>query len=233
MTTLISGLVALATILYLTLGSNLGAYVQWHSFILVVGGTAALFLLTTPQSILFQVGSSIFGALKPDRKFSFLQDELQQLMKTRTLSQPSQNELVQYATDLWLKGVDSDLFIALISERKVELDSKLSSVTQALKNLAKYPPALGMCGTVIGMIGLFSVLDSSKDNIGTSLSAAMTATFLGLFLSNFLLSPLADRLHIKQIQQNRLYENIYEVLLLINRDEPSVLIQEEINDRSA
>jgi|GEM_PF-5680472 len=132
MTTLISGLVALATILYLTLGSNLGAYVQWHSFILVVGGTAALFLLTTPQSILFQVGSSIFGALKPDRKFSFLQDELQQLMKTRTLSQPSQNELVQYATDLWLKGVDSDLFIALISERKVELDSKLSSVTQAL-----------------------------------------------------------------------------------------------------
>jgi len=83
------------------------------------------------------------------------------------------------------------------------------------------------------MIGLFSVLDSSKDNIGTSLSAAMTATFLGLFLSNFLLSPLADRLHIKQIQQNRLYENVYEVLLLINRDEPSVLIQEEINDRSA
>lgn len=215
------------------MGGNFETYLQWHSIILVICGTAALFFVTTPQSILKELVRALVALLKPDGQFSTVSVELQELMKTRSLSKASGNELIQYASDLWTKGVEPDLFIVLLSERKVQQDAKMAGVTQAFKNLAKYPPALGMCGTVMGMISLFSALDSKKDNIGISLSVAMTATFLGLFLSNFFLSPLADRLHIKQMQQARLYENIYEVLLLINRDEPAVLIQEEINDRAA
>ncbi|MGZ5279538.1 MAG: MotA/TolQ/ExbB proton channel family protein, partial [Pseudobdellovibrionaceae bacterium] len=95
------------------------------------------------------------------------------------------------------------------------------------------PPALGMIGTVMGMVTLFSSLDQNKSQIGSHLSMAMTATFFGLIVSNLILSPLADRVHVHQVYQHRVYASIYEILLLINRNEPESIVMDEVTHRAA
>jgi chemotaxis protein MotA len=85
----------------------------------------------------------------------------------------------------------------------------------------------------MGMISLFSALDENRSNIGSALSIAMTATFFGLVLANVFISPLADRLHVRQVHMHRTLENMYELLLLINQGEPTALIKEELNERAA
>jgi flagellar motor component MotA len=102
--------------------------------------------------------------------------------------------LIAYASDLWSQGIEPDLFIVLLSQKRNEILSRGLDAIQALKNLSKYPPALGMTGTVMGIVNVFYALDQNKDSIGLNLSMAMTATFLGLILANVLISPLADRL---------------------------------------
>lgn len=234
MSSLVVGIAMLATVLGLSLGKDtLDLYLQAHSILIVVGGSLAIFALATPNSVLRSIGRSLKLLIQREETFSRYQEALAQLQKDRQLKNHTQNALISYASELWSQGVDANLFVVLLSQKKKELELQTTDAVQALKNLAKYPPALGMVGTVMGMVALFSKLDSNKDNIGSNLAMAMTATFFGLVLSNAVIAPLADRLHVRHVKQQRLYENIYEILLLINQNQPASLVREEMLLRAA
>lgn len=234
MKTLVIGFILFAAVIRLS-ASNLSAatFLQWHSLILVVGGTVAILLLSTSSGVLTSLAKSFMAFRKGDEEFDHYRDDLTALSQNKKKTFHSENELIQYAADLWQSGIEPDLFIILLSQKRKEVDSKGLDSVQAMKNLSKYPPALGMIGTVIGMISLFSKLDENKANIGANLSLAMTATFFGLLLTNGLISPLADRMHVKQINEQRTLDAIYEILLLINRGEPTALITEEMDERAS
>lgn len=207
-------------------------FLQEHSMLLVIGGTGLIFLFSTPPSVIKAVFKSI-RHLRIDEKLGDYEPEFLSLSKTRSLPHRSRNALIAYSQDLWDQGVDADLFVVLLSQRRMELENETLDAVQALKNLAKYPPAMGMIGTVMAMILLFSQLDQKKSDIGANLALAMTATFFGLILSNALISPLADRLQVRHVYLRRLYANIYQLLLLINQGEPPALINGELDERVA
>ena len=234
MKTLVAGFLLFSFVIALS-ASNLSAitFLQWHSLILVIGGTIAILLLSTSSGVLVSLAKSLGSMSKGEENFDHFREDLTALSLNRKKSSKSKSELIQYAADLWTSGIESDLFIVLLSQKRKEVDSKCLDAVQAMKNLAKYPPALGMIGTVVGMISLFSKLDENKANIGANLSLAMTATFFGLLLTNGLISPLADRMHVKQINEQRTLDAIYEILLLINRGEPTALITEEMDERAS
>jgi chemotaxis protein MotA len=103
-----------------------------------------------------------------------------------------------------------------------------------MRNLSKYPPSLGMIGTVIGLVTLFSNLTpENQKNVGPSLALAMTATFYGLLLANGLLMPLADRLYVRHLAQVQLDEQVYRILILIHRNEAEAMISEEVHSIAA
>lgn len=231
---LVVGFISIFAVLILSVGAdNFQFYLQPHSILIVMGGTAALLVLASPVLVLSSLGRSLARLAMAPTGFANFKGEIEQLGKTRSLSVKSKNPLINYAAELWDQGIDPDLFIVLLSQKKNELLSEQTDAVQSLKNLAKYPPALGMAGTVMGMIGLFSNLDSKSESIGADLAMAMTATFFGLILSNALISPLADRLQVQQVRDQRVYQAIYELLLLINGGEPQSLVEDEVNSRAA
>ena len=73
-------------------------------------------------------------------------------------------------------------------------------------------------------------IDSNKDQVGANIALAMTATFFGLFLTNVLIGPLADRVQIRFVNRKRMFNYIYKILLLINQDEPMALVTSEIQE---
>jgi chemotaxis protein MotA len=230
----LSGFTAIVSVLVLAIGpENFQFYLQPHSILIVIGGTGALLIFATPGTVLRSLSRSIVRLFGEAQPFAYYKSEINELAKTRRLSGRSKNPLLNYAAELWEQGLDPDLFIVLLSQRKNELLSEQTDAVQSLKNLAKYPPALGMAGTVMGMIALFSSLDSKPDRIGGELALAMTATFFGLILSNALIAPLADRLQVQQVRDQRLYQALYEVILLINGGEPIALVTDEVNQRAA
>jgi chemotaxis protein MotA len=233
MNNLFFGFVAIFAVLFASLQGNASSYVQLHSFLIVVVGTVAILFFSTPGNVLKSLWRNLLQLTKKDDSVALYSEDIFKLSQSRDTKLANTHKLVSYGQELWQQGVDPDLFIVLLSQKRRELEAKTTDAVQALKNLAKYPPTLGMTGTVMGMISLFSTLDSNKSNIGQALSTAMTATFLGLILANLLIAPLADRLQVKQVNQQRLLENIYELMLLINQGEPSTLIKEELNDRAA
>lgn len=227
------GLVGILTVIALSLESGLSIYLQKHSIILVIGGTLFVYFFSTPDKVVRLTLRSIRMLADKEKKLSDYNDELAELVKNRSLSQVSDNPIINYAVELWEKGIEPNLFVVLVSQKRNELETETIDAVQAVKNLSKYPPALGMIGTVMGMIAMFSKIDSNKGSIGSDIALAMTATFFGLLVANALVSPLADRLQVRYVSQKRLYSHLYQILLLINQDEPAPLIEYEMEERAA
>ena len=221
-------------LLFSTPLSSWGTYVNTHSLFIVLGGTIAITGMALPWSILKMLGRMIQEVFHKEDELGSHECELEELSTQRRLNSPSKNPLINYATELWDNGTSQEMFVVLISQRREALDSQRSEAVQGLKNLSKYPPALGMTGTVMGLVVLFSNLGSdNKDSLGPALGMAMTATFFGLIIANAVLMPLADRLHVQHMKWRAHNQSIYELLLLVNRKEPLTLIQGEVKDRVA
>ena len=233
--TLLLGFTGMLTVLALSLEGSLDVYMQYHSILIVVGGTVAIVFFSVPgrgiKNILIGIRELIYSS--SHQTIESFRKDIVELSKTKALLKGSGHPLINYAAQLWEMGIDDDLFVALLSQKRNDLIAEKSDAVHALKNLAKYPPALGMMGTVMGMVALFKNLDNQQAGVGESLALAMTATFFGLFVANAFLNPLADRLHVHQVRYKRLCLNLYELLLLVNGDEPVDLIEDEVSSRAS
>ncbi|QTD56491.1 MotA/TolQ/ExbB proton channel family protein [Parasphingorhabdus cellanae] len=58
--------------------------------------------------------------------------------------------------------------------------------------VADVAPAIGMVGTIIGLVRLFSDLDNST-NLGSAMALALLTTLYGLLLSNVVAAPISHR----------------------------------------
>lgn len=235
MFTLPLGFFAMSLVIYLSIEHDKWMmYLNMHAIIIVVFGTLGILAFATPMSGLkglFKAFVALFGR---DAVLGDYTDEFAQLARSRRLATKSKNELINYAAELWERGVEPDLFIVLSSQKRQEIEEMENDAIQTLKNLAKYPPALGMTGTVIGLVALFSGL--SEDDVaglGPALALAMTATFFGLILANGVVQPLSDRMAVRYIQKRRLYKNIFQILTLINQNEAAAIVEEEVASRAA
>lgn len=228
------GFIATALIFLFSMGiENLPLYFNLHSALLVGGGTISILLFSNPFSVIRRLGRDVIQLFYPVSNFDDVKEDLKRLASDKSVQLQTEDELIVYAQDLWSQGSNTELFIVLLSQKKQELEQKQVDAIQALKNLSKYPPALGMAGTVMGIVTLFQTLEAKGAKMGPALAMAMTATFFGLAIANAIIMPLADRLQLKQISEKTYLKNIYQVLLLINNEEASLLVEDEVGSRAA
>lgn len=101
---------------------------------------------------------------------------------------------------------------------------------ELLKTIAKYPPAFGMIGTVIGLIGLLNTLKSDNQGmnnmIGPTMAIALLTTLYGLILSNYFFVPLSDNLFHRLYQDANLRRMIIEGVALIQKKSDPIYVRE-------
>lgn len=229
------GLVLFFIVLILSAGDvKVADYMNMHAVLIVFGGSAAVLFIGTATPIIKALWHNVKAMFKKRASLSDVREELLKLAVNRAALTDSKDPLIKYSISLWERGVDPNTFQALLSQYRDQLEGEDHEAIGALHNLNKYPPALGMMGTVMGMISLFSHLGSSdKSALGPSLATAMTATFYGLLASNAVLSPLADRMTLEAMHRKKYFNAVYEMITLINRREPMNLIEEELTNREA
>ena len=72
----------------------------------------------------------------------------------------------------------------------VQRHSKCAGI---LRKAAEYAPAMGLIGTLIGLVQMLGSLDDPS-TIGPSMAVALLTTFYGAVLANMVFSPLASKL---------------------------------------
>jgi len=73
-------------------------------------------------------------------------------------------------------------------------------------------PGIGICAAVLGIIITMGVIDKGAGAVGYKVSAALTGTFMGVWLSYGFISPLSARVHTVHEKEITYYKILAEAL---------------------
>ena len=182
-------------------GGDVMLFVNVPSVLIVVGGT---FMVTLMQVSLgdflgsFSIGMKAFFYKTDDPKK--LIDEAVELAdiarKNGLLALEGQeigNQFLKQGINLCVDGHDPVLVNKLLT-KDIDLTIKRHEVGQAMfKNMATMAPAMGMIGTLVGLVQMLANM-SDPASIGPAMAVALLTTLYGAVIANAFASPMAEKL---------------------------------------
>lgn len=225
---------ALIAIGVLVAGSGLRA-INPVSMLIVLGGTFGATLVhyswydlkhswASFQKILFT------SDYHPRERISYIV-ELAQSVRNQgllVLEQESQNahdSFLRMALELTVDGQQAaDIKRILETEMRASQDKAARGAT-VFQTMGTYSPALGLIGTIIGMMEMLTAL-SDPATVGPAMATALTTTLYGAIFSNLVFLPIAGKLR-NTIEEELLVKAItVEGILAVGRQEnPSIVEQ--------
>jgi len=112
----------------------------------------------------------------------------------------------------------------------IEIDSlsnRHAAGKDVLEALGGFSPAMGMIGTLIGLVAMLNNLDDPS-GIGVGMAIALLTTFYGAVLANTIFLPLARKLETRAKQEASVRELMIEGILSIQAGDKPALVKEKL-----
>lgn len=214
-------------------GISVTYFLQPTGAFIVVGGTVGVMLVTTPRGSLLHslrrardlmsceevdreaLVDEIISYARAARRGGFLAVETM----ARQAPHPFLAQAVEIALDI---GNRAELQNVLenelrLRERQGEADAKVLEVAGG------YAPAIGIIGTVVGLIEVLRHF-ANLQSVGLGVGTAFVSTIYGLALANLLLLPAGHRIRARAAENFEVQELIIEgVLAVADNVHPSLI----------
>jgi len=224
---LFGGLAVISSAIFL--GGSVSTFINIPSLVVVVGGT---FMVTLCQISLSQFLGSFKVTLRAFMHKSIAPEAL--IEEAITLADVARKEgilaleghdiqdpFLDSGVKLCIDGHSIDVVQKMLSKDiNLELQRQNTGVMM-FKSIAEAAPAMGMIGTLIGLVQMLSNMDDPK-SIGPAMAVALLTTLYGAIIANAVALPIAAKL--KAISSE---ERLNKLLVL----ESVSGIQEGINPR--
>lgn len=197
-------------------GDGFNLFGHSRSFLFVVGGTLGVLLFQFDLQTFFRTAILTFQTLiaSPTKHTSQAMQELDDaiveggslldLREADEINGELLNDIVHMVRQqLFLEEIED-----FVASRVATLFLDRQQAVAMLNKGAKIAPALGLLGTVIGLIEMLKSLDDPA-GIGPAMSLALMTTAFGSILGSLVFTPLAGRLE----HQNRMYVETHKQLM--------------------
>lgn len=143
-------------------------------------------------------------------------------------AQTNKNDLVRKGLALVVDGIETEVIKDILA-RETELQEEIyESSAKIFESLGGTFPAMGVCGTVMGMLNILKDL-SDPLALGPKIAGAFIATFYGISFANLVWLPFANKIKVKAARETMINEIIIEGLLSIQAGENPRIIKEKLN----
>lgn len=109
-------------------------------------------------------------------------------------------------------------------ERDLQIE-RLEEAHKIFKALGEAAPGMGMVGTLIGLVSMFSHMDDPK-KIGPGMAIALLTTLYGAVISNLVALPISDKLSNRAGEEATNRSLIIDGLIMIKQNQSSSLIKD-------
>ncbi len=206
----------------IVLGGSVAAFVDAPSLVLVVGGT----LLVTLMKFSFrQFSNATKVAIKA---FIYRVPEPEDLItKSIELANSARasgllaleeadvpDEFFKKALNLVVDGHDPEV-VRSILVKDLELTLKRHRDGQAIfKAIGDAAPAMGMIGTLIGLVQMLGAMSDPKQ-IAPAMAIALLTTLYGAMIANLIAIPIADKLSLRSTEERLAKSLIIDAVMSI------------------
>lgn len=220
-------------IISIFLGGSLSAFVNAPGIAVVLGGTVAATLIMQRLSVVigaFKVGLNVLTDkyVSPEQIIQTVVDLAQKARKEGLLSLEKVNvgnSFLQKGLKMLIDGMEPDDVISVLRTELVYLKQRHKRGQKVFKFMASTSPAMGMVGTLIGLVQMLMTLDDPSA-IGPAMAVALLTTFYGAVLAFLFFGPMASKLENRTAEESaRLEMIICAIPGLANGDNPRILEQ--------
>lgn len=225
------GLVATAILM----GSGIGLFISIPSAMIVIGGTLGTTMINYPLKEVIGVMSVVKNAFfnkasSADGLISTFLEFARKARKEGILSlegdiKELDDEFLQKGIQLSIDGLDPQAISELLETEMDFIRSRHQLGAEVFTTMGTYAPAMGMIGTLIGLVQMLQSMDDPS-SIGPAMAVALLTTFYGSVMANILCMPIAGKLRTRSKEEMLMKELIIEgVISLANGDNPRSLEQ--------
>lgn len=227
------GLVLLA----IFLGGDLLTFLDFKSFLIVVGGTFGTTLFNFPLLDLkrsFVALQKVFNENEISSAFRLknIIDLARKAKEDGTLS--LEGKIYQEADPFFRKSIQLlvDGFSADDIQRNLEIeliqaDERYRREAQVFQTMGTIAPAMGLIGTLVGLVHMLKNL-SDPSQLGPGMATALLTTFYGAILAYVILLPIAGKLRAKSEEELTVKAMTLEGIMEISRATNPKLIEHKL-----
>jgi chemotaxis protein MotA len=227
------GLVVLGAVM----GGNPMTFMSLEGFALVLGGTAA--------SALIQFSTrDLRGALEAARSVLFLPHEQpadrisyvldlsrrvrdQGVLILEQEARLSADPFLRLGLELTVDGQSPDEIARILQrEMRTSNDQAWRSV-QVWETMGNFAPAMGLIGTLIGLIHMLGSLQDAS-TVGPAMSLALVATLYGSVAANLFFFPMAGKLRVVAQERELSKDITLEALVSVARSESPLMLEQRL-----
>lgn len=234
----IMGVILLIGSILIAPGASLGAFVDYPSVAVVVGGAIAATLISFPLKNFL----GVFGVFKTvvfnktpnvpkliEQIVSLAETARREgLLALEAKLEEVENKFIVLGIQMAVDGTPQEVTEDVMRTEMEAVANRHRNGKALLDTFGKYGPAFGMIGTLIGLVIMLGNM-SDPSSIGGGMAVALLTTLYGAIFSNLIMLPMADKLGLL----NRLEITGMEIIIrgiagIQNGDNPRV-IQQKLN----
>lgn len=204
------------------LGASPDVFINGPSLLIVIAGSLLVVLAKFSLSQFFGAFSAAVRAFK--FKLPETQSAIEELVEVaqiarkegvlglegREVASPFLGQGIQMLVD----GQNGDTIKQLLNkERLMTLDHNRSGA-KVFTAMADVGPAMGMIGTLIGLVQMLSNMEDPK-SIGPAMAVALLTTLYGAMMATMIASPIADKLSLRMTEEARMQSLYIDALVAI------------------
>lgn len=187
----------------MSLGGSFLAFVNIPSVMIVMGGTLGAILINYPMA-------DVIGMIKVAMNVFFQKEQNTEeiIALFVDLAKVAQREgllalehQVESVTDpffnkgimLMIDGTEPGTLSKILYTEIDYIKERHDSGAEIFLTMGNFAPAMGMVGTLIGLVKMLMQMDDPS-NIGPAMAVAMITTFYGVLMANLVCMPIAGKL---------------------------------------
>jgi len=137
------------------------------------------------------------------------------------------NEFMNKGINLLVDGHDGDVVKQILTkEVKMASDRHLLTAT-VFKSLGDVAPAMGMIGTLVGLVAMLSNMDDPK-SIGPAMAVALLTTLYGAIIANMVAIPISEKCALRNDEEKLTNNLIIDGLLSIQSGQNPRVIEQAL-----
>lgn len=231
----IGGLILAYVLILSAMGSNIPAFIDVPSILIVIGGTIAVIVMGNPLKNTLALHKVLLNAIfvkqnSPEGVIKQLVDFAEQarregILALESRSKEIEDDFLRKGIQLAVDGTEPELIKDILYTEISQIEERHKSGAGVFEYAGTMAPAFGMIGTLVGLVIMLGNM-SDVNSIGPSMAVALLTTMYGSIIANTICLPLANKLSIYSKQEILLKELMLEgIMSLQSGDNPRIVEQ--------
>lgn len=222
----------------MAVGGGLPWFINLPSAMIVLGGTLGATLINYPMSDIIglaKVAKNVFFQkdMKPEKAIEMLVDISKVSRRDGILAlegkvKDIKDPFFAKGVMLMVDGIEPAVLSRILNTELEFISERHRKGAELFTTMGNFAPAMGMVGTLIGLIKMLVQMDDPS-SIGPSMAVALITTFYGVVLANLIFLPAAGKLKTRSENELLLKQLVISGILSVQSGDNPRLIEEKLH----